>query len=90
MLTVFTATSTISLASGGARRTWSKLRFGSIFQVRVECKALHFDDAVEADARAHGKGQTAEDELEMRNLQPLRCQGNLAAGSEASRAEMDA
>ena len=63
---------------------------GALRQPRVAEPHLDFDDAVAADARAHGKGQTAEEELQMRNLQPLRCQGYLAVGSEASRAEMDA
>ena len=51
---------------------------------------LDFDDAVAPDARAHGKRQATEDELEMRNLQPLRRKGDLAIGGEAGRVEMDA
>jgi hypothetical protein len=49
-----------------------------------------FDDAIPPDARAHGQRQTTEDELEMRDLQALRRQGDLAIGGEASRLEMDA
>ena len=63
---------------------------GAFRQTRVAEPDLDFDDAVAPDARAHGKRQTTEDELEMRNLQPLRRQGDLAVGGEASRVEMDA
>jgi hypothetical protein len=59
-------------------------------QTRVAEPHFDFDDSVAPDARAHGQRQTAEDELKMRHLQPLRRQGDLAIGGEASRLEMDA
>ena len=63
---------------------------GAFRPTRVAEPDLDFDDAVAPDARAHGKRQTREDELEMRNLQPLRRKGDLAIGGEAGRVEMDA
>jgi hypothetical protein len=63
---------------------------GALRQTRVAEPHLDFDDAVPPDARAHGQRQTTEDELEMRDLQALRRQGDLAISGEASRLEMDA
>jgi hypothetical protein len=63
---------------------------GAPRQTRVAKPHFDFDYAVAPDARAHGKRQTTEDELEMRDLQSLCRQGDLAIGGKASRLEMDA
>jgi hypothetical protein len=44
---------------------------GALWQTRVTEPHLDFDDPVAPDARAHSQRQTAEYELEMRNLQPV-------------------
>lgn len=63
---------------------------GALRQTWVAEPHFDFDDAVTPDARTHSQRQATEDELEMCNLQPLRRQGDLAVGGEASRLEMDA
>ena len=63
---------------------------GALRETRVAEPHLDFNDPVAPDTRAHGQRQTAKYKLEMRNLQPLRRQGDLAVGGKASRLEMDA
>jgi hypothetical protein len=55
---------------------------GALWQARVAKADLNFDDAVTTNARAYGKRQAMEDELEIRDLQPFRSDGDLSVGSE--------
>ena len=55
---------------------------GALRQARVAKADLNFDDAVATNARTYGKRQAMEDELEIRDLQPFRSDGDLAIGSE--------
>jgi hypothetical protein len=47
---------------------------GALRQTRVAETHFDFDDGVASHARAHCKREAAEDELQMRDLQPLRPQ----------------
>jgi hypothetical protein len=55
---------------------------GALRQARVAEADLNFDHAVATNARTHGKRQATEGELEIRDLQPLRSDGDLAIGGE--------
>ena len=57
---------------------------------RVAEADLDLDEAVAPDARAHGERHARMDELEMRDLQPLAAQGDLAVGGERGRPQLDA
>jgi hypothetical protein len=51
-------------------------------QTRVAKADLNFDDAVATNARAYGKRQAMEGELEIGDLQSFRSYGDLSVGSE--------
>jgi hypothetical protein len=55
---------------------------GALRQARVAKADLNFDDAVATNARAYGKRQAMEDELEIGDLQPFRRHRDLSVGSE--------
>ena len=55
---------------------------GALRQARVAKADLNFDDAVATNARAYGKRQAMEDELEIGDLESFRSDGDLSVGSE--------
>jgi hypothetical protein len=55
---------------------------GALRQAWVAETDLNFDDSVATNARTRGKRQAMEDELEIRDLQPFRSDGDLSVGSE--------
>ena len=63
---------------------------GALRQARIAEADLNFDDAVATNARTHGKRQAMEDELEIRDLQSLRSDGDLAIGGEPRGLEIGA
>ena len=75
---------------GGLRLAHLRGGEDALRETRVAEADLDLNNAVPPDARAHGERQLAEDELEMRDLQPLRRQSDLAVGGEGSRLEMGA
>jgi hypothetical protein len=59
-------------------------------QTRIAETDLDLDNAVAADPRAHSKRQVEEGELEMRDLQPLRRDGNFPIGGKGGPAKAPA